>query len=357
MEKQRLERLRKQMEQRDLPALIITNAVNRRYISGFTGTAGTVLITEDEAIFYTDFRYTEQATQEVPHMKVVEHGADVLNEIAQLLTAKNIKRLAFEPQHTSFEQYEKYREKFSSVTLIPEGQMLEQMRAVKDDQEIAIMKEAAQLADRAFIHILDRIKPGVTEREIALWLEYFMRENGADGTSFTTIVASGERSALPHGVASEKRLASGDFVTFDFGAYYNGYCSDITRTIVLGKGSSKQKQLYDIVLEAQMHAVENIRPGMTGREADALARGIIEKHGYGDRFGHGTGHGVGMEIHESPRLSPRDETILQPGMVVTVEPGIYIPGFGGVRIEDEVLITEDGATRLTLVNKQWTEIL
>jgi len=216
------------------------------------------------------------------------------------------------------------------------------------------MREAAVLADRTFSHILTKIRPGVTERELDLQMEMFMRENGATSSSFETIVASGERSALPHGVASSRVLQGNEFITFDFGALLNGYCSDVTRTVVLGEASDRHREIYGIVLEAQLNALDKIRPGMTGREADALTRDIISSYGYGENYGHSTGHGLGMEVHENPRLSKLSDDILKPGMVVTVEPGIYIPGFGGVRIEDDIVITETGIEIITSSTKELT---
>jgi Xaa-Pro aminopeptidase len=218
------------------------------------------------------------------------------------------------------------------------------------------MQEAADLADQTFTYILTKLKPGVSENEIALEMEIYMRKHGATSSSFDTIVASGERSALPHGVASDRLLQANEFVKLDFGAYYHGYCSDLTRTVVLGKPTERHKQIYDTVLEAQLLALEKLKPGMTGREVDAIARNVITKAGYGDHFGHGTGHGLGMEIHEAPRLSLLSDTVLEPGMVVTVEPGIYIPGFGGVRIEDDVVITENGIRILTKSSKDFTVV-
>lgn len=213
---------------------------------------------------------------------------------------------------------------------------------IKTDSEIKILKEAAQIADAAFEHILSFIRPGVSEIEVSNELEFFMRKQGATSSSFDIIVASGLRSALPHGVASEKVIEKGDFVTLDFGAYYKGYCSDITRTIAVGEPSDKLKEIYNVVLEAQIRGVNGIKAGLTGREADALTRDYITEKGYGEYFGHSTGHGVGLEIHEAPGLAFRSETVLEPGMAVTVEPGIYIPGVGGVRIEDDIIITSEG---------------
>ena len=210
--------------------------------------------------------------------------------------------------------------------------------------------------DEAFSYILNELKPGVTELQIAAKLEYFMRSHGAEGTSFDTIVASGYHSAMPHAVPTEKPLENGDFVTMDFGCRYQGYCSDMTRTVVIGKADPRQKEIYQIVLEAQQAALEGLRPGMTGTEGDRLARDVIEKAGYGEYFGHGLGHSVGLEIHEKPALSTRDETVLLPGMIETVEPGIYIPGFGGVRIEDMVVLTETGIRNLTTSPKELIEL-
>ena len=230
---------------------------------------------------------------------------------------------------------------------VPTSRVVESLRAVKDEGERDAIRKAAAIADRAFERILEELRPGRTEREIALRLEFMMREMGADGASFDIIVASGPRSALPHGVASDRVLEKGDLVTLDFGASYRGYCSDITRTVVLGEPNDAQRRIYETVREAQQAAVDAIRPGMTGKEADRVARDRIKASGYEKYFGHGTGHGLGMEVHEAPRLSPRGEEILEPGMVVTVEPGIYLPEFGGVRIEDDVIVTEDGREVLT----------
>ena len=230
--------------------------------------------------------------------------------------------------------------------------MIEKLRMIKTDDEIRTIRRAAEIADEAFSHILTFIKPGVTELEVSNELEFFMRRLGASESSFDTIVASGKRSALPHGVATGKTIENGDMVTLDFGALYDGYVSDITRTVAVGEPTEELKKIYHIVLEAQMRACSALKPGMTGKEADAVARDYIKDHGYGEAFGHSTGHGIGLEVHEGPGLSFRSDTVLKPGMVVTVEPGIYVPGLGGVRIEDDVLITEDGCELLTSSPKE-----
>ncbi|WP_256757153.1 Xaa-Pro peptidase family protein [Cohnella sp. WQ 127256] len=333
-------------------ALLVTHPINRRYLTGFTGSSGVVLISADHAALLTDFRYKEQAPQQAVGFQIVEHGADVNITIAELLSEWKVETLLIEDQDVTFATYKKIEQALNPIKLLPSEGIVEKLRMVKDDSEIAIMQEAADLADRTFEHILGFIKPGVSEKSIALEMEVFMRSQGATSSSFDTIVASGERSALPHGVASDRIIGRDEFVKLDFGAYYNGYCSDITRTVVVGKPSDKHREIYEIVREAQQYALDHLTPGMTGKEGDALTRDIIIKYGYGEYFGHGTGHGLGMEIHEAPRLSLTGGIVLTPGMTVTVEPGIYLPGFGGVRIEDDIVITDKGIRVLTSSPKQ-----
>ncbi|BFT71297.1 M24 family metallopeptidase [Paenibacillus sp. P36] len=353
MQEKRIERLRKVMQEQNLPAVLITNAYNRTYVSGFTGSSGYVLITLDRAILLTDFRYMTQAPQQAKLFEVVEHQAKVMETVKGLLNQQGITQLAFEQGDVSYGDFLGYQAALPGIELLPTAKLVEGIRMVKDDVELQVMQEAADLADQTFSHILSYIKPGVKELDIALEIEMFIRKNGGTSTSFETIVASGERSALPHGKASDRVLQINEFVKLDFGAYYKGYCSDITRTVMLGKPTDKHKEIYDIVLEAQLNCLANLKPGITGREGDAYARDVIVKHGYGDYFGHSTGHGLGMEVHESPRLAKTEDTILTPGMVVTVEPGIYLPGFGGVRIEDDAVITDTGIKILTSSTKDF----
>ncbi|MFC0216087.1 M24 family metallopeptidase [Paenibacillus chartarius] len=351
---QRLERLRALMSELSVDAMLIASDVNRTYMTGFVGTAGFVVVTDRRAVLLTDFRYVTQAGQQAPDYEIVEHAAGKhMDKIHELLREEGVKRLGFEQQHVSYGAYVAYSAALQGVELVPTDRVVEKLRMIKDANELQIMQEAAELADRTFSHILTKLKPGVKELDIALEIEMFIRSNGGTSTSFDTIVASGERSALPHGRASERVLQKDEFVKLDFGAYYKGYCSDITRTVVLGKPTDKHREIYDRVLEAQLSCLNGLKPGMTGREGDALARDIIVKYGFGDNFGHGTGHSLGMEIHESPRLSTGDETVLEPGMTMTVEPGIYLPGFGGVRIEDDVVFTETGIRILTQSTKQF----
>jgi Xaa-Pro aminopeptidase len=343
----RLARLRQSLPAADVPAVLITNEYNRRYLSGFTGSAGMLLLFADVAYLLTDFRYMEQAPQQAPFMTVVEHRPQALETVRELLHKHGADKLGFEAQTMTFGQYLQATKIVDNVEWRPLANLVEQLRIVKDESEIAVVRRAAALADRAYAHIVERLRPGMSEREVALELEFFMRANGATSSSFEIIVASGERSALPHGVASGRVLRNGEFVKLDFGAYLDGYCSDLTRTVMLGQPTAQHRELYDLVARAQMNALHGIRPGMTGQEADALARSVIDDADYGARFGHGTGHGFGMQIHEEPRLNKSAQTVLEAGMLVTVEPGVYLPGFGGVRIEDDILITADGIEVLT----------
>lgn len=346
-----LKKIRHYLEEQQLDSMIITSPYNRRYISKFTGSAGFVIITPNEALLITDFRYVEQAEKQAKEFTIIEHKADAIEEINVQLTRLQVERLAFEAEHMTVAEFRHYETKLQCELVATKG-VIEQFRMFKTAEEIAILKDAAKIADDAFEHILSYIHPGVREIDVANELEYFMRKQGATSSSFDIIVASGVRSSLPHGIASEKVITSGELVTLDFGAIYNGYCSDITRTVAVGDISDQLTEIYKVVLTAQEKAVAAIKPNMTGIEADAIARDYITASGYGDYFGHGTGHGLGLEVHEEPRLSPRSQAQLEVGMVVTVEPGIYIPNLGGCRIEDDIVLTETGNERLTLATKE-----
>ncbi|NUK31084.1 aminopeptidase P family protein [Parageobacillus sp. VR-IP] len=343
---EKLEKLRALFDEHDIDGLLVTNPYNRRYITGFTGTAGVAVISRDKAVFITDFRYVEQASQQVKGFEIVQHTGPIVDEAAKQVARLGIQKLGFEQEDVSYATFKAY-ESAVKAELVPTSHVIEKLRLIKSESEIKILKEAAEIADAAFEHILSFIRPGVKEIDVANELEFFMRKQGATSSSFDIIVASGYRSALPHGVATEKSIEKGELVTLDFGAYYKGYCSDITRTIAVGAISEELKTIYDIVLQAQLRGMEGIKPGMTGKEADALTRDYISEKGYGEYFGHSTGHGIGLEIHEGPALSVRSDVVLAPGMVVTVEPGIYIPGLGGVRIEDDTVVTENGNESLT----------
>ncbi|MGY0693019.1 M24 family metallopeptidase [Virgibacillus sp. FSP13] len=352
---EKLTRLREELEANKLDALLVTSPINRRYITGFTGTAGVTIVTQNDALFITDFRYIEQATEQAKDFKIVEHKQLIIKEISDQLKQLNVKRVGFEKDHVTFATYELYK-KTIDQELIPVSDIVEKLRLIKSESELTTLKQAAKIVDDAFVHIQNYIKPGVKEMDISNELEFFMRRQGATSSSFDTIVASGYRGALPHGVASDKEIQSGELVTLDYGALYQGYCSDTTRTVAVGEISDELKTIYETVLTAQLKGVEGVKPGITGKEADAIVRDYITEKGYGDYFGHSTGHGVGMEVHEGPGLSHRSSTKLQAGMVVTVEPGIYVPNVGGCRIEDDLVVTETGNERLTLAEKKLIQL-
>ncbi|WP_332697950.1 M24 family metallopeptidase [Halalkalibacter lacteus] len=348
----RIEALRTEFREHGIDGLLLTSSYNRQYMTQFTGTAGVAIISEQKAIFITDFRYMEQAREQAKGYEIVQHTGPIFEEVAKQVEKLGLKRLGFEQSHITYEAHQVYASNMEHVQLIPVAGLVEGIRMIKDQDEIQLIQDAANIADAAFEHITTFIRPGITELEVSNELEFFMRKQGATSSSFDIIVASGYRSALPHGVASEKVIEKGELVTLDFGAYYKGYCSDITRTVAVGNVSDELKAIYHTVLKAQLRGMDGIKPGMTGKEADALTRDYITEKGYGDYFGHSTGHGLGMEVHEGPSLSMKSKTVLEPGMVVTVEPGIYIAGVGGTRIEDDTLLTKGGNRSFTHSPKQ-----
>lgn len=349
--KMKLGKLRAALEENGVDALLITNGHSIRYMTGFTGTAGVAIISKNDAMFITDFRYTEQAASQIKDFRIVQHKKTIIEEIATQVTDMGINSLGFEKNDVTYSDFELYKQAIQA-DLVPLSGLVEKIRLIKTDEEISIIKAACHIADEAYEYILTYIKPGMTELDVSNELEFFMRKKGATSSSFDIIVASGTRSALPHGVATDKVIENGDFVTLDFGALYNGYISDTTRTLAVGEPSDKLKEIYQVVLDSQLLALEKVKPGMTGKEADAIARDYIASKGYGEAFGHSLGHGIGLEVHEGPGLSFRSDIVLEPGMVITIEPGIYLPNIGGVRIEDDALVTENGLEKLTHSTKE-----
>jgi Xaa-Pro aminopeptidase len=321
-------------------------------MSNFTGTFANLLITHDKAILVTDFRYVEQAKEEAQLFDVIQYQGSLTVTLNDLVSSNNIKNLGFEEDYLTYKNYDDLLKKPSISKLLPLGRAIEFLRLIKDSEEIQVIREAVRIADEAFSHVLKYIKPGVSETEVAAELEYYIKVQGARGPSFDTIVASGLRSSLPHGVASHKIIEIGDAVTLDFGAIYKDYCSDMTRTVFVGQPKEELKQIYEIVLKAQKAGVEGAVKNLTGSEIDSIARNIISDAGYGEHFGHSLGHGVGLEIHEDPRLSQLGSLKMNNGMVVTVEPGIYVSGLGGIRIEDMIVINEDKPMVLTASTKE-----
>lgn len=347
----RMDKLRALMQKETIDGYLVTSPANLRYLTNFTGTAGLAVITLDKAFFLTDFRYTEQASEQVQAMTIIQHQGDVVSEIVKLVESEGISALGFEDAFLTYSEYSVFEEVIDAE-LAPASGLIESLREQKDDGEIAIIEKACAIADEGFDHVLKMIRPGMTEIEVANQLDFYMRSLGATGTSFDTIVASGLRSALPHGVASEKMIEQGDLITLDFGCVYQGYVSDITRTFAIGDPGQQLKDIYQVVLAAQQKVLEVAQAGVTGAQLDAVARDVITDAGYGEAFGHSTGHGIGMEIHEGPNISRSNDAPLKVGNVVTDEPGIYLAGLGGVRIEDDLVILAEGNRVLTQSPKE-----
>lgn len=352
----RVEKLRQYLQQEELEAYLVNRPENRRYLSGFTGSNGWLLLTADRQLLLTDFRYLEQAAAQAPGWEIVDLGDQPLDKLVQTIKAAGVKNIGFEADFLPFKQGQTLLEKLQPLELLAREGLVEKLRWLKDETELALIEKAVHIADQAFQQLLPLIKPGISELELALELELLLRRLGSERLAFPSIVASGPRSSLPHAAPGERRLQAGDFLKLDFGAVWQGYHSDMTRTVVLGRASSEQKKVYETVLQAQLAALAAIQPGLTGREVDRVARDIITAAGYGQNFGHGLGHSLGLVIHEEPRLSPLGDVVLEAGMVMTVEPGIYLPGWGGVRIEDVVVVTPEGCRVLTNTPKSLLEI-
>ena len=350
----RIARVRQALSDQDLDALMVSVQENRYYLSGFTGedtqfdeSAGVLFLSADKLVLATDSRFELQARQESPEFEIVCYKKGLEKELPAITDAMGIRRLGFESVRLSHKSHAGYltalKDADSAVELAPTENIVEDLRKTKSDAEIQATIDALRLAEKAFSHVLDFIRPGMTEKEVAWEMEKTMRELGAQGLSFPVIVASGPNSALPHAIPSDRRLAEGEPILIDWGARLHEYCSDTTRTFVLGRPDSQFENVFDTVVTARDMAIEAIRAGASGQQVDKIARDYIERRGFKDRFGHGLGHGTGLAVHEAPRLSPIKDDRLEPGMIVTVEPGIYLPGWGGVRMENQVVVRTDGA--------------
>lgn len=346
----KLKKLRQKFQENGLDAMLVSSADNRRYMSGFTGSAGYLLISRKEAVLATDFRYTEQAGNQAPDFRIHRTAAG-LDWFPEWTADQNVNRIGFESQDLTVSLYESFKkaaqdaEKTNMPELISTSGLIEEIRTVKDADEIRLLTRAVEIADEALDEVAAIVKPGMTEEAIAWELEKAMRVRGAEMISFDTIVGAGPNGALPHHRADETVVKDGDAIVIDMGAKYEGYCSDLTRTIFVGEPDEKFREIYNIVLKAQLAAEEQVRAGMTGEEVDAIAREVIAEAGYGDNFGHSLGHGVGLAVHEYPRVGPRAKDVLEDNMVFTIEPGIYLSGWGGVRIED-IVVLENGRARV-----------
>ncbi len=333
---------------------LILSEPNRRYYTGFSSSDGALWVTAEEAGFLTDFRYSEAAAREVDGIPVTE-SARLFRDAAEQLYSRGIRRVLLESERITLADRDRLRKAQGDIEWAGGDTLddaIRSQRRRKEPQELAAIRASQALTDASLTYILERLAPGVSEREIALDIEMFMRKEGASAVAFDLIVAAGENGSLPHAVPGDRRIRKGDFVTMDIGAVVDGYCSDMTRTVAVGEADDEQKAVYATVLSAQKACLAGLKPGLSGKEGDALARDVIDAAGYGANFGHSTGHGVGLEIHEFPRLSPGEQTELMPGDVVTVEPGIYLPGRLGVRIEDMVAVTRDGVEDFTRSPKE-----
>lgn len=350
-------KVQKILETLELDAVLLSNGNNMFYVSGFAGETGYVYISAKRHAIITDFRYTIQAEMEAEGYEVITIGNGGYEEaINDMLKAEQVNRLGFEAEDMLYATFHKLKKNLVVDELVPLGDEITCLRRIKTPQELEYIKRAEAIGDQVFGEILGFIKPGMTELEIAARIEYMLKVYGAQKSSFPAIVASGINSSMPHAIPSQKKIENGDFLTMDFGCVYEGYCSDMTRTIVIGKASEKQREVYNTVLKAQLAVLDFIKAGYTGKEVDKIARDIIYSAGYEGCFGHGLGHSVGLFIHESPRLSPSEDEVILAGMTETVEPGIYIKGFGGVRIEDLVVVTETGCENFTHSEKNLIEL-
>jgi Xaa-Pro aminopeptidase len=352
--KDRLQQLRAQFAALRIDAFLLTFPQHLRYISAFTGSAGVGFISEERATLATDGRYASQVREQTRGWKVLITQGSLFEKLNAQKLLKPGMRVGFDGNTVLFAQYQALKKMFPRVKFLPKVDVVEKLAAVKDDTELLKIRRAVEITDTTFAEILPMVKPGVAELDLAAEISYRQRRHGAESDAFESIVASGERSALPHGRATSKKLASGDLLTLDFGAVYEGYHSDMTRTVAVGKLKPEAKKIYGVVRSAQQAALDSARAGMKARDLDAVARGVIRKAGYEKYFRHSLGHGIGLQIHEQPRISILSTAVLAPGNVITVEPGIYVPQLGGVRIEDDVIVGSDG---VEILNRSPKELL
>ncbi|MBI2723484.1 MAG: aminopeptidase P family protein [Chloroflexi bacterium] len=347
----RLTRLRAALDGRGLDAALISAPQNRRYLSGFTGSAGYLLIGGDDAVIATDFRYYEQSAAQAPAFRLHKTVGGFDAWVPEMLAGLARKKVGFEPADMTVSVHKAFRKAIESMPeaerpeLVPAPDLVEGLRIIKEPGEIQALQRAVDLGDAAMTDVAQRVEPGWTEKQVAWEIEKYIREHGGDGLSFDTIVAGGPWGAMPHAYPRDRKLEAGEGLVIDMGCDVDGYMSDLTRTIILGKPDARFKQIYDIVLTAQLTAEAMVRPGMTGEECHMIAHNVIEAAGYGDTFGHGLGHGIGLQVHEAPRVGRTSSDVLQDDMVFTIEPGIYVTGWGGVRIEDMVVL-QDGKPRV-----------
>jgi len=347
----RLAQLRHKLTEEELDAIVITQPQNRRYLSGFTGSDGALIVTAEAAYLATDFRYYEQAQRQAPEFTLVKIEDKFPPRLAELMAEIGARRVGFESTHVTVDQRQRWGEAAEDFELVPTKETVEEIRAIKDEGELALIRRAAELGDASFAHITQWLKPGVTEKAVAWELETFLRTHGGDDVAFDPIIGSGPNGAMAHAEPSDRPIQEGEPIVLDLGVRVDGYCSDLTRTLCLGEPDPRFRQIHALVLEAQEAGERAMRAGLKGSTVDAIVRDLIGAAGHGEQFGHGLGHGVGLAVHEKPRLAKTSEDVLQVGMVVTVEPGVYVEGWGGVRIEDMVVVREREVEVLTTASK------
>ena len=352
MTTKRVKKVQKKFEGLKLDGFLVTHLPNVSYLSGFSGSNGLCIITRDRKIFLTDFRYREQSHQQVKGMEIGIAKDSLFEELSRGKLFRGLRRVGIEGNYLPYSEYKRLKKVFPGVTFVPTADVVESISAVKDEGEIESIKKAASISDKVFQKVLEIVRPDIRELEISAEISFYHKSYGAEKDAFETIVASGPRGALPHGIASDRKIRKGDFVTLDFGCVYHGYCCDITRTVAVGKPAKKLREIYSIVHDTQMRAIEAAKSGMLAKDLDAVARNSIARSGYGKYFGHSLGHGIGLQVHEPPRISWLSSYELQAGNVITIEPGIYLPGIGGVRIEDDIVVTNGTCTVLNKAPKE-----
>lgn len=349
----RLEKIKSNFSELSIDSFLVKNLPNIRYVSGFSGSAASLLITKEKDHFITDFRYKSQSAKEVYHnFEILIYVQNSMMFLKDMIQMHNLKRIGFESNFLTFNDAENLRKEFSDVEFVPVDSLIEKIVICKNEKEIELTKKAVDITDRTFSDLLNIIKPGMTEREVSAHISYLQKLYGADGDSFDAIVASGERSAFPHARPTDKKIISGELLKLDFGCTVEGMKSDMTRTIAIGNVSDECKNIYNIVKEAQQRALDTVKAGINTKVLDASARDFIKEKGYGNSFGHGLGHGLGYDIHEKPAVNERSDYKLEVNNIITIEPGIYVEGLGGVRIEDDVIVKENGCEILNKSSKE-----
>ena len=348
----RLNKLHEYISIKNYDGMYITNSTNIRYLTGFTGSAGLLLVLDQSAYFFTDGRYIQQSKEQVQNAQITIISNSYFDELKNHNLLSSKMNIGFESEHMSFSYYETMIANFPKINWISTNSIVENIAAIKDNEEIESLKTAIEITDEVFTKIIPEIKQGVTEKYISTKISYLFKMNGAEGDSYESIIAGGPRSALPHARPTDRKFEKGDFIVMDFGALYNGYHADMTRTLVVGKPTNKHTEIYNIVLESQLNGISTARSGIPCSDVDNACRNIINANGYGDMFTHSTGHGIGLEVHTLPRVHKNNHDLLKQNQVITIEPGIYIPDWGGVRIEDDCLILDSSCLPLNKSSKE-----